>query len=266
MNIFKVQTIVNLGPDGGLEQTGTNGDGECFRAENWADWPLVANSQLSGEFDWTFPDGVASVFEPDDWLMVQTHYVNASTQTTPDKGKANINFHTIPANEVQFELGTIMATKQGIRVCENNPTPTFEGTCQIFSSDPVTIVGANGHTHSRGSSFDIYKWDGVSLTTPPAADMFYTSTIWDEPAMKHSPDLSEQIPINGGVFYSCSYQWSTPPAAVGCTALNDYDSSKYMTAPDNLDCCYTLGPLVEKNETCTGFIYYYPRQDNVNCF
>ena len=44
MNIFRVRTIVNLDPTKGTVR-GTNGAGECFKSPNWADWPLIANSQ-----------------------------------------------------------------------------------------------------------------------------------------------------------------------------------------------------------------------------
>ncbi|APR83622.1 Hypothetical protein A7982_08971 [Minicystis rosea] len=266
MNIFRVRTIVNLGPEGGLVQKGTNGMGECFKSPNWADWPLVANSQEAGSVDWTFPDGVANVFAPDEWLMLQTHFVNASTQTTPEKAKVNVNFRTIPAAEVKHELGTIFATKQSIRVCESNPSPQFSGSCQINSAAPVHIIGANGHFHSRGKVFEMYTWDGTSTATPPASDKFYTSTAWDEPPMMHSPELVRDVPANGGVFYTCSFQWQQPTPAVGCQGLNDFDSTKYMTPADKLDCCYTFGPVVDKNEHCNAFVYYYPKQDNVNCF
>lgn len=45
MNIFRVRTIVGLDPQKGLVQRNQNGQGECFKSPNWADWPLVANSQ-----------------------------------------------------------------------------------------------------------------------------------------------------------------------------------------------------------------------------
>ena len=85
MNIFRVKTIVNLDPDGGAVQTGTNGMGECFKSPNWADWPLSPTRSRTGNVDWTYPDGVANVFQPDEWLMLQTHYVNATTQKTPER-------------------------------------------------------------------------------------------------------------------------------------------------------------------------------------
>jgi hypothetical protein len=266
MNIFQVKTIVNLGPAGGAVQKGTNGMGQCFVSSNWADWPLVANSQQEGDVDWTYPDGVANVLQPDQWLMLQTHFVNASTQQTPADGQVNVNFWSIPDSAVTAEMGTIFATKQSIRICQSNPTPTFSGSCQINSPSPVNIIGANGHFHSRGKTFDMFTWDGMSTTTPPAAQQFYTSTMWDEPPMMHSPQLEVAVPANGGVFYTCSYEWVEPPPAIGCTGLNAFDEMKYMTPADKVDCCYTFGPIVDKNEHCNAFVYYYPKQDNVNCF
>src|SRR5262249_22866137 len=63
MNIFRVRTIAGLDPTKGTVR-GQNGAGECFKSTNWADWPLVANTQQSGDLDWTYPDGVANVFQP----------------------------------------------------------------------------------------------------------------------------------------------------------------------------------------------------------
>jgi hypothetical protein len=265
MNIFRVKTIAGLDPTKGTVKN-QNGVGECFKSPNWADWPLVANTQQGGEVDWTFPDGVANVLQPDEWLMLQTHYVNAQTQNTPDGvGSVTVNFYSIPAEKVTAELGTVFATKQSIRICSKNPTPTFSGSCQIHSPQPVNVIGANGHFHSRGTKFDVYTWDGTSTTTPPDSARFYESLKWDDPPMKHSPDLNVQVPANGGIWYSCSYQWQPPTPAVGCDGLNAYDSTKYMTPPEQLDCCYTFGGVVEKSEHCNAFVYYYPKQDNVNC-
>jgi hypothetical protein len=71
MNIFRVKTIVGLDPAKGPVVEGLNGAGECFKSPNWADWPLVANSQQDGQLDWTFPEGVANTFDPDEYLMLR---------------------------------------------------------------------------------------------------------------------------------------------------------------------------------------------------
>jgi hypothetical protein len=266
MNIFRVKTIVGLDPAKGPVVEGLNGAGECFKSPNWADWPLVANSQQDGQLDWTFPEGVANTFDPDEYLMLQSHYVNATTQKTTDVGRVRVNFWTMPAEEVKHEMGTLFATKQSVRVCQSNPTPKFSGTCGFNSPDPVHVIGANGHFHSRGKQFEMFSWDGLTAGQPTMEDRFYVSQAWDDPPMLIAPELDRVVPANGGVFYSCEYGWAPPEPAVGCSGLDAFDKEKYKTPDENLDCCYTFGPIVEKNEHCNIFVYYYPKQDDVNCF
>ena len=266
MNIFRVRSIVKLDPAAGAVQTAKNGVGECFKSPNWADWPLVANTQQTGELDWTFPDGVANVFQPEEWLMLQSHYVNATSQKSPEGGEVAVNFHTIAKEKVTAEMGTLFATKQSIRVCKSNPTPTFTGTCQLKGNAAAQIIGANGHFHGRGKQFSIYNWDGKAIA-PDETQKFYESRSWDEPPMLRSPELNVAVAPGGGIQYACSYEWTPPTdAAGGCAALDAYDVSKHPDAKP--DCCYTFGPIVEKNEHCNAFVYYYPKQaaSDVNCF
>ncbi len=266
MNVFRVRTIRDLDPANGPIQRSVNGASPCSKSANWSDWPLVANLQQDGSFDWTYPDGVANKLEPDEILMLQTHYVNASTQTTPEGGHVEVNFWAMPVDEVKFQMGTLFATKQSIRICASNPTPTFEGTCQFNSGQGVQIIGANGHFHSRGKQFEMYDWDGLTVATPPAEKKFYTSLAWNEPPMKHSPDLDMTVPAKGGVWYTCNYEWREPPPEIGCEGLNALDKALFNTPDDKLDCCYTFGNTVDRAEHCNVFVYYYPKQDDVNCF
>lgn len=269
MNIFRVRTIVDH-EDGGLDPTkgpylGKDGAGACFKSSNWADWPLVANTQTDGTLDWQFPDGVVNKLDPDEWLMVQSHYVNATTQQTPEDGDVRINFWHLPEEKVVHEMGTIFATKQSIRVCQGLPQPTFSGGCQINGDTPATIIAANGHFHSRGREFRMYEWDGVSSETPSSDALFYKSSNWEEPEMARDEVQLAKIPSGGGVFYSCEYQWDEPPAPITCADLNAFDQTKYMTPEEQLDCCYTFGPVVDRNEHCNIFVYYYPKTADVFC-
>ena len=131
-----------------------------------------------------------------------------------DVGKVVVNFWHLPDEKVTAEMGTIFATQQSVRVCQSNPNPTFTKSCQINSPSPVQVIGANGHFHSRGKKFDIFAWDGVSVTTPPDTDKFYTSTEWDEPPMLTSPELDRPLVANGGILYTCEFQWTPPLSAV----------------------------------------------------
>lgn len=247
-NVFRVGTIVNL--DGAPGTVVENG--ECFNSANWADWPLVMNTQRSDPdhpiYDWTLPGGVAHKFVPGEKLLLQVHYVNATTQETPWQGKAAVNFYrTAAASPV--ELGTFFATQQSIRICQSNPNPTYAGACSFPSGQTFRITAANGHFHSRGKKFQMFAWDGITVATPPLSDRFYLSTSWDDPPMTTGLDVA--VPDGGGVWWTCEYVWREP--SVGCDALNELDTSGAN------DCCYVFGPKVETGEHCNVFVYYWPK-------
>jgi len=267
MNIFRVRTILDLDPANGDVQVSMNGTGPCSFTQNWSDWPLIANNQEAGYFDWEYPEGVGNELLPDETIMLQSHYVNTTSQTTPNGGRADVNLWTMPKSELKYPLGTLFATKQSIRICQSNPTPKFSGSCQINSPEPVRIIGANGHFHTRGKEFGMYLWDGKTPETPPESARFYTSLVWDEPPMLTSPELNVEVPPFGGLWYTCSYEWAPPKPSVGCAGLNKLDKEGELMTPDEaLDCCYTFGNTVDSAPHCNNFVYYYPKQDDVNCY
>ena len=242
-NVFRVATIKALdGKDGDVVI-----DGECFKSGNWADWPLIINSQNSeagkNVVDWTLPSGVAQRFMPGEKIMLQSHYVNASTQKTPGRARASVNFHYIEKSDVIAELGTVFATNQQIRSCPGDRDKMFETTCR-FAKRPATIIGANGHFHSRGKKFEIMSYDSVKHENGP---VFYSSTSWDDPPFLR--DLKVNVPEQGGIAWRCTFD---VPADTCC----DKEDS----------CCCSFGGKVETQEHCNAFVYYYPKSDNVNCF
>src|SRR5262249_52346981 len=151
-------------------------------------------------FDWHLPTGVAYKFSPGERIMVQVHYVNASTQTTPYRGKAVLDMYKSDLAS-PIELGTLFATERSIRGCRSNPNPTSHGTCASGKGGQTTAA-ANGHSHARGVEFDVFKWDGTSTTQPPSDERFYQSKAWDAPPMtKYASPAGMQIPANGGIWW-----------------------------------------------------------------
>ena len=239
MNVFRVRTLLALNGNDGEVVDG----GECWKSGNWADWPLVMNSQLGGEtVDWTLPLNVAHRFTPGEKLMLQTHYVNAATQKTPGRGKAMVNFDLAAGAGPFQELGTVFATDQNIKVCPGDTNKQFSATCR-FARSPVTVLAANGHFPSRGVKFEIGAADANNNFAAP----FYTSTEWYDPLFENA--LSIAIPQGGGIFYSCSYSMAANECA----------------DPQN-QCCATFGPHVETQEHCNAFVYYYPKLQDATCF
>jgi len=241
MNVFRVKTVVKL--------DGANGDvvrdGECWNAPNWADWPLVANSQLSGVEDWTLPDGVALKLSAGEKIMLQSHYVNATTQTTPTRGNVVVNFYGLPPGSEFQELGTMFATNQGIEICPGQPNRTFESTCGIERDKNITLVAASGHFHSRGRRFTMSTYDSL---TGESGVPFYESTSWNEPPFAR--DLNVQVAAGNKIKWTCEF-------SVGNEECGDPAKN----------CCFTFGGKVEFQEHCNAFIFYYPRgSSDRNCF
>ena len=271
MNVFRVKSILGLDPEDGEpiqlgEYEGTVIEGgndfyfnPCWDSANWADWPLIANSQnsdIENPFtNWNLPEGVGIRITPGEMLMIQTHYVNYSVQTTPYGGRVGINFHRFQGSGTPIELGTLFATQQSIRICQSTPNVTYSGTCR-FPAGQVTIEAVNGHFHSRGKRFTVYTWDGRSDTQPGEEAHFYTSNAWDDPPMRTNVGID--APSGGGIWWNCEYQW-IPPAIETCSNVNDKDPQQQG------DCCYTFGGNVDVGEHCNVFLYYYPRSDDVFC-
>jgi hypothetical protein len=257
MNIFRLGSKVDLWYNQAeIDATGVSvvgggdGSGECWNSANWADWPLVANSQTSDPTakvnDWQLPDGVGMKFEPGEIVALQTHYVNASTQRTPGKGQVLANFITDDASKFQHELGTIFATNQGIRICPGETDKFFDSTC-YFATGEVTITAANSHFHSRGTYFNMRVRDPATGREDPP---FYENTSWDSPVFL--TDLNAKVPNGGGFKYRCEY---TVPADAGC-------------GDPTQDCCFTFGGHVDWQEHCNAFVYYYPKLSSgtTGCF
>lgn len=257
MNIFRKNSVVHLdGKDGDVVY-----GGECRISSNWSDWPLVVNTQESipgkPAVDWQLPEGVAQKFTPGEILMVQTHYVNADLQPTPDGGEVRVNFYKTKL-EHPVEMGTLFATQQAIRVCQSRPEPHYVGSCGFASGEEGNVfhlAAMNGHFHSRGTSFKVYPWDGISLDEPDPQTMIYESTTWDEPPM--AIDLDVEVPNNGGIVWSCDYKWEQP--SEGCDELNARDPEQAN------DCCYTFGNSALFAEHCNVFAYYWPKTEDINC-
>jgi hypothetical protein len=273
MNVFRVKTVLGLRPEDGepiqlgpYAATVVRGGEDyahnpCWKSANWADWPLIANSQASTAedpyTDWRLPEGVGIRLTPGEMLMVQTHYVNTSVQPTPHGSKVGINFHRFPGSGNPVEMGSLFATQQSIRICRSNPHVTFSGACR-FPRGQVTIAAANGHFHSRGKSFSVFSWDGKSDTQPPMSDEFYVSDRWDEPPMK--TDIDVKPPVGGGVWWNCEYQWQAPPPEGSCDQVDAKDPQHQG------DCCYTFGGNTDVGEHCNLFLYYYPKVDSTDVF
>jgi len=252
MNLFRVNTIKNLSGNPGDSVI----DGQCFVSSNWSDWPLVVNSQSPDVTSWTLPDTVGAKFHGGELLMLQTHFVNATTQKTPKPAHVRVNLWTM-AQPAANELGTVFATNQNIEVCPGDQDRTFAKSCQFpASSGPIHVVAANGHFHSRGTLFEMFSMDSAGSEGPK----FYTSDVWNDPPMIRSDATHQsisEIDAGGRFEWKCHFDFPSTPGACGADKMGNPTPT----------CCYEFGPRVDINEHCNAFIYYWPKiSTDVNCF
>jgi hypothetical protein len=239
LDVYRKKTVTGL--DGAPGDVVVNG--ACYGPlSNWADWPLVINTQGDQPINWKLPDGVGLRFQPGEVLMLQTHYLNASNK--PLTGRVLVNFHT-PSTAPANELGTLFAANRKIQICPGDSAKSFDARC-VFHSANATIIAANGHFHSRGRDFAMFTFDGQGNL----GAQFYNSTHWDQPLMAR--DLNVSVPLNGGVDWKCSYDYVCPESGRSCGDPKD-------------NYCFDFGGNVDIQEHCNAFVYYWPSTKDITC-
>lgn len=226
MNLFRVlpsvEQTVQLAGETGLESEGE----PCFNAVDFNAYDLVVGSQ-SERMDWQLPEGVAYRLHAGSAMMLQSHFVNARTQSTPgDRAVVLINLWTAAdPTAIRSHLGTMFANNRGINLPPRQMS-SFSTSCTLPNGG--TVVALTGHFHSRGRTFRVHHSDDGQ--TPGA--QWYESTAWAEPPFQVL-DEPRAIPANGGLYYTCEYF-------------------------NNTDFPITFGPHVEFEEHCNLFAYYFP--------
>ena len=211
-------------------------DEECFgpvdfsSATNPHGYDLIVGSQQS-DLDWTLPEGVAFKLKAHRQILLQTHYVNATTQATPaNVGKVRINLETAPdPSKITAHMGTMFANNVNIKIPPHE-SRSFSTTCDLPAA--AQIAALTGHFHSRGRTFSV----NVAPDGSDPTDEIYRSRAWSEPPFTVLPE-PRTVPANGGLFYTCDYQ-------------NDTDQT------------ITFGPHVETQEHCNLFAYFYPWEED----
>ena len=211
-------------------------DAECFgpvdfsSATNPNGYDLIVGSQ-SHDMDWKMPDGVAMRLKAHRQLMLQTHYVNATTQKTPlDVGKVKINLvAAADPSTIKQHVGTMFANNVNVKIPPHEER-SFSTSCALPTA--TNVIALTGHFHSRGKTFSVnVAPDG----TDPTAEI-YRSRDWAEPPFTVL-DQPAALPANGALYYTCDFV-------------------------NNTDTTITFGPHVETQEHCNLFAYFYPWEED----
>lgn len=172
------------------------------------------------------PEGVAMKVKPGAVLLMNTHYLNATTSTQATD--ARINVWTVPPESVKTEAGLVFFYNPFIRV-DAHSKATARMTCPV--PNDVTLLNVQSHMHKRGVGYVANLADGDGKVLQE----LYTNTKWEGVPIKRF-DGGLLLKAGQSLDYRCEYSNN-----------ETHDILQGLTTKDEM--CMLLGP-------------YYPRNDN----
>jgi hypothetical protein len=176
----------------------TSGVFDCSdgATNGWSITRLIGGSQNgSGDSMVSFPEHVAMRVRPGAVLLMNAHYVNATSQVmTPD---VRINLWSVPEEQVHEEGDILFWYDLFISVPEMGAS-TARMRCRV--PEDIQLVTAQSHMHRRGVSYGL----GFRGEEP-----FYATDHWENVPVARYP---EGFPIAAGseLEYFCNYENSEP--------------------------------------------------------
>ena len=175
--------------------------------------------------DLVYPDGIALEVPTDSVLLIQTHYLNASTTDLDAEVRLNVWYTSEPA---AGEAGTLFFYDWAIVVPQDAPA-SARMRCQV--PQDVDLIFGTSHMHRRGVGYRAFV-EKPGATEP---EMLFETDLWEgvEPD-RYSP--VRRIPAGSVIDFECNYQGD----------------------PDRT---IIEGPSAADNEMCMFIASYYPRLD-----
>ncbi|MFO0549138.1 MAG: hypothetical protein U0271_12175 [Polyangiaceae bacterium] len=179
------------------ETVDTSGVFDCSdgATNGWRVTSLIGGSQnASGESIVDFPSDVAMRVPGNAVLLMNAHYINASSD--PIEPEVRINLFTIPESQLREEGGLLFWYNIFIRAdAQSSGRAMME--CAI--PDDIHIVNTQSHMHARGVDYsaEVIDPEGASST-------IYENTKWEGvPVEQFDPELE----VKGGskIRFHCDY-------------------------------------------------------------
>lgn len=180
----------------------------CWGTVNFDEWSFVLDVNRTGGYDWKLGDGQAFVMKPHQQIMIQSHFVNATTVQTPEGALSFVNMYATK-EPVIHELKGMFTVNSRIAI---PPHAGYKTTRRCRFSRSARIVAMTGHFHARGTEFNVNMFQDPETGLDDAQEFnmgqIYQSTNWDEPPFElFTPPITIGIPQ--GLRFDCSFQNDT---------------------------------------------------------
>jgi hypothetical protein len=155
---------------------------------------LIGGSQnADGDSMVNLPDGVGIPVEGDSVLLMNAHYINASSEVL--EPVVDVTLETLEEGEVQTEGGMLFWYNIFIKAPAMG---TGYATARCNIPDDITITNTQSHMHARGVDYLAEVGDGSDMR------MLYENTEWENvPVAVHDPGFE----VAGGsqIEWTCDY-------------------------------------------------------------
>jgi copper type II ascorbate-dependent monooxygenase-like protein len=136
---------------------------------------IVAGSQnADGASVVDFPPGVALRVEPNEILLLNAHYINATGDDLHPE--IDVALHTIAESELQAEGEVLFFYDIFVKAAQMT-TSWAAMKCEI--AEDITLTNAQSHMHARGVGFQ------ATLLADGQSDVFYESDTWENVPVEH---------------------------------------------------------------------------------
>jgi hypothetical protein len=176
-----------------------NGVFDCAEgaAADWDVTGVVAGAQSSkAKNAATFPKGIAAKLAPGTVLVINTHYLNATSQ--PLITEARLNLYTLPDKDVVQEGGFLFYYNPFIRIPARSAASS-RMRCTL--PQDITLISGQSHMHRRGIGYT------ASVVDPSDGSLtqIYESHDWEDVPIA---DWTPGMPLRAGqsIDYTCYYQ------------------------------------------------------------
>ncbi|WP_437774411.1 hypothetical protein [Sorangium sp. So ce1097] len=191
----------------------------------WDITGVVAGSQSFGgeSFLGDLPAGVALKVEPGTVLVMNTHYLNATS--APLVADARVNLYTMPPEEVKQEAGMMFHYNPFIRVPAGGES-SARMRCRI--DEDISLVRVQSHMHRRGVGFAAHR-----VRADGAMEEIYSNEAWEEvPAKVFASPL--EVMAGEALDFRCDYRNPEP-----------HDVAQGLTTRDEM--CMLIGPYFPRS-------------------
>jgi hypothetical protein len=174
----------------------------------------------------TLPAGVAIKLKPNTYVVMNTHYLNASSQKISTD--ARINLYTVAPESVKTEAGVLFYYNPFIAVAAQT-TNSARMRCKLTSD--ITLLNVQSHMHKRGVGYAANVVDADGKSTE-----IYTNTFWENVPIK-AFEGGLKLKAGQSLDYHCDYK-------------NNENRTIYQGLTTKDEMCMLVGP-------------YYPRNDKL---